>query len=130
MKTILFITLLFLNTQNNICYVQKFDEPILYLYVDKLPQLNDDGDLNKYVYSNLKWPNQFGGQGTVLISFVVQKNGDIINVKIEKSLCPFCDEEVVRVFQSMPNWEPGEVNSVQVDVKMYFPVEFKIGCPR
>lgn len=128
MKIILpLIVLIFINTQNRNSFAQQeIDEPILYIYVDKLPRFIESGGLINYVYSNLNWPNTFGGEGTVLISFVVKKNGELKDIKIEKSLCSFCDQEVIRVFETIPLWEPGELNSTQVDVKMYFPVVFRI----
>jgi protein TonB len=102
------------------------DKPLLYIYAEKLPRFNIEGGLKNYVYSNIKWPDMFCGEGTVLVSFVVQKNGKVNNVKIERGLCIFCDDEVIRVFNSMPDWLPGEVDSKPVDVKLYFPVEFKL----
>ncbi|MBK8551470.1 MAG: TonB family protein [Ignavibacteria bacterium] len=102
------------------------DEPILYIYADKLPRLIFNGGLHEYIYSNIQWPGNFHGEGVVLISFIVKKDGKITNIKVERSLCPFCDEEVLSVFNSMPDWEPGEVNYSKVDIKLYMPIEFKI----
>lgn len=121
------LVLIYIHSQSNNSFAQQEkDEPILYTYVDKLPKFVESGGLKNYVYSNLKWPNTFEGEGTVLISFTVKKNGKLNDIKIEKSLCTFCDQEVIRIFETTPLWEPGELNSTQVDVKMYFPVVFRI----
>lgn len=57
-------------------------------------------------------------------TFMIQKNGKVKDIIVIKSLCTQCDEEVIRVFSSMPDWLPGEVDSKPVDIKLYFPVEF------
>lgn len=80
--------------------------------------------LKKYLNENLQWPGKFDGQGTVIVSFVIQASGKMKDLKIEKSLFTECDEEVIRVFSSMPDWQPGELDSKPVDVKLYFPVKF------
>lgn len=104
------------------------ENPVLYIDADKMPKFNYEGGINKYVYSNLKWPlgGQLDAYGTVLLSFVVNKKGDVENIKIEKTLCDLSDEEAIRIFKNMPKWEPGEKDSVTVDIKMYYPVVFVI----
>lgn len=126
MKAITVLILVFLYYQPGNSNCQPVDEPMLYTYVDKLPRFNSDGGLKKYVYSNIQWPNQFGGEGVVLISFVIQQSGKVKDVKIERSLFTPCDNEVIRIFETMPEWEPGELDSKKIDVKLYFPVEFQI----
>ena len=53
-------------------------------------------------------------QGTVLVSFVVEKDGRISNVKVIKSLHITLDEEAVRIVKSMPNWIPGTIGGEAV----------------
>lgn len=126
MKPILIAVFFILSYQNNIISSQTdSDDPILYIYADKLPKLIYEGGLKKYLNENLQWPSKFDGQGTVIVSFVIQASGKIKDLKIEKSLV-VCDEEVIRVFSSMPDWLPGELDSKPVDMKLYFPVEFKL----
>ncbi len=127
MKLILIISFLFFSNLNGTVSSQQVsDEPILYIYVDELPRLNYDGGLKKYIIDNLQWPNQLSGEGYVLVSFVVQTNGKVKDLKNEKSLCPpQCYEEVKRIFESIPDWDPGKLDSGEVDVKLYLPIEFK-----
>jgi len=94
--------------------------------VDALPVLEHEKGFNDYIYTNLKWPNQFDGEGQVLISFVVNLDGNTDKIKIERGLCPSCDEEVIRVLKSLPKWKPGEKEGKKVDVKFYLPIEFKL----
>ena len=51
------------------------DKTYLYVEVDTLPVLEYENGLNDYIYSNLKWPNQFGGEGEVIASFIVTQGG-------------------------------------------------------
>jgi len=127
MKTIVLLIFLLFNSQNgNKCFHNTNDEPILYIYADKLPKFNYNGGLHDYIYTKLQWLYQLDIYGKVLVSFVVQKDGKVKNVKIERSLSPICDDEVIRIIESMPDWEPGELDSKSIDIKLYFPVEFKL----
>ena len=128
MKIILILTLFFFSNLNGVVSSQQAsDKPILYIYVDELPRLIYEGGLKKYISDNLKWPNQLSGEGYVLVSFVVQTNGKVKDLKSEKSLCPpQCYEEVERIFELIPDWEPGKLDSREIDVKLYLPVEFRL----
>ncbi len=102
------------------------DEPIIYLYVDKIPKINYDSGLKSFIYSNLRWPKMFDGEGKVIASFIVNKSGKVENIKIEKSLCIECDKEVIRILSLMPDWEPGEYNERIVNVLIYLPIYFRV----
>lgn len=125
MKLFMIIAMFFFYNQTTyINFEEKLEKPILYLYVDKLPKFKFDSGLNEYIFSKLKWLYQLDADGEVLISFIVQKDGKIKDVKKEKGLCSPFDIEVIKVIESMPDWEPGEVDSEKVDVKLYLPIEF------
>jgi hypothetical protein len=127
LKTLFVIVLIFFSGQSisQAGYLNS-DDPILYLFADKQPKLKYEGGLEKYLNDSLKWPKHFDGEGTVLVSFIVSKDGSVGNIKIEKSLCSSCDEEVIRVLNFIPDWEPGEKDSETVDVKLFLPVRFQI----
>jgi len=102
MKKILILVLLYLCYQSIIVGIEKrLDKHVLYLYVDKLPQFNYDGGLNNYLLSNLKWLYQLDTGGEVLVSFIVQKDGSIKNIKNESVLNSTFDDEVIEVLESM-----------------------------
>ena len=127
MKTVLLLILIGLNVS---CFSQKTDtivKPVLYLYVDEMPKYEGGHKkLKEFIDHNIQWPGEFDGQGTVLTSFVVTKNGNITNVKIEKSLCVECDAEAIRLIKLLLKWIPGKVNFQNVDVLIYLPIKFKI----
>ncbi|RPI13397.1 MAG: energy transducer TonB [Ignavibacteriae bacterium] len=130
MKTIIILILL-----NSFFYSQAYSKvahdstlkPVLYIYADKLPVLIYEGGIKEYFAKNLHWPDpMIDAEGTVLVSFVIMKNGKLASIRIERSLAKEFDDEVIRVFESMPDWKPGKKDGKAVDVKLYFPVEFKI----
>jgi len=67
---------------------------------------------NSYVLNNLNMPEKIDmkksdetGDNTVEVSFEVSKNGDPVNIKVEKSLCDKCDKEAVRLIKDGPKWK-------------------------
>ncbi len=95
---------------------------------DVLPQY--PGGINRarnYIASYLQYPElavENGVEGTVIVAFVVEKDGRLNDIKIEKSLGYGCDEEVIKVITNMPKWIPGKVNGKNVRSRMRLPVVF------
>ena len=77
----------------------------VYLVVDELPTFpGGDEKLMHYIAQNLRYPAEMRSQeksGKLFVSFVVTKKGKVTDVKVVKS-----HEEVVRVIESMPKWNP------------------------
>ena len=67
-----------------------------------------------------------GIQGRVIVTFVVERDGSITDVRVVKSVDPSLDKEAVRVTKSMPNWNPGMQNGGPVRVKFTLPVTFRL----
>lgn len=85
--------------------------------------------LMKYLNDNIKYPvvaQENGVQGRVVISFVVEKDGSITDVKVAKSVDPSLDREAQRVVKGMPHWIPGKQNGSAVRVKYTVPVTFRL----
>jgi TonB family protein len=125
MKLVIFLMLLLSNNCIHFFHTNGItdDPPVLYLYTDKLPRFNYEGGLDKYIYSNIILP-KVDVEGTVIVSFIVTKKGKVENIKIERGFGSEYNKELIRVFESMPLWDPGEVLSNPVDVIMYYPVKF------
>lgn len=102
-------------------------DSVLYLDVDQIPRFHyKNMTALEYIYQNLEWPKEFDGQGTIIVSFIIGKDGVVSNVKIVKSLSFECDNEVKRVLSSMPKWQNGLLNNKPVDVLLYLPILFKL----
>jgi periplasmic protein TonB len=83
----------------------------------------------RFLQQNINYPPQAKQKkihGTVYISFIVEKNGSISNIKLLRGIGYGCDEEAVRVVNSMPKWSPGKQNGVAVRVQIVIPLVFII----
>lgn len=96
--------------------------------VEQIPRFEGGEDeLFKYLSENITYPEQARKNeisGKVIVSFVVETDGSITNVKIVRSKDPDLDAEVVRVIKSMPKWFPGKNKGNTVRVEYILPVSF------
>ena len=60
------------------------------------------------------------------MTFVVERDGSITDVKVVKSVDPSLDKEAIRVTKAMPHWIPGKQNGSAVRVKYTLPVTFRL----
>lgn len=104
------------------------EEP--YMMVEQMPQFpGGPAELLKYIAKNLKYPviaQENGIQGKVILRFVVNAQGHVENVKVLRSLDPYCDKEAIRVVKSLPQWIPGKQNGRNVPVYYTCPIVFKL----
>jgi len=82
-----------------------------------------------FLRKNIRYPelavkNQI--QGVVLLIFVIETDGSISNIEVDKRIGGGCDEESIRVTRLMPRWEPGKRNGKAVRVLVRMPIVFRI----
>lgn len=80
-----------------------------------------------YLVAHTKYPfaaKTANVQGKVFVSFVVEKDGSIQNVKIRQGLGSGCDEEAIRVVKASQAWKPGTMKGTAVRTYCIFPVSF------
>ena len=84
--------------------------------------------LLEYLMENIHYPDEpeVCAQGRVVVSFIVEKDGSISDVKTVKGIHPSFDEEAVRVVKSMPKWKPGMCNGEPTRVKYTVPITFQL----
>jgi TonB family protein len=90
-------------------------------------------NLYHYIGRNLRYPTQArrkGIQGTVKVSFIVEKDGNIGNVNISKSIGESCDQEALRVVKGFPRFIPAVHEGKRVRVKMTLPITFDMRTKR
>ena len=98
---------------------------------EKMPTFQGS-DLNKFVLwlqTNVKYPAEAvakGIQGRVIFSFVVNKDGSVGSFEALKSPDKSLTDEVERVFNTSPKWEPAEQDGKKVNVKFTVPIIFKM----
>lgn len=81
----------------------------------------------KFISKNFKIPDLPGLQGKLFISFVIQKDGSLDDIKILRSLGRQLDEEGYRVLSISPPWKPGELRGIKVRVRYSLPITIQSG---
>lgn len=109
---------------------QAVEEEKPYEMVEQMPSFPGGAqELLQYIAKNLKYPTiaqENGVQGRVICQFVVARDGSVQNVRVLRSLDPYCDKEAIRVIQSLPKWIPGKQNGKTVPVYYTLPIVFKL----
>lgn len=89
----------------------------------------DQQVLYKHIITNLRYPRvakRKGIEGQVIVSFYVEEDGSLSELKIEHSIDPTLDEEALRVMKVSPKWKQRQVRGLAVRRKEYFPINFKL----
>lgn len=90
--------------------------------VDELPEYpGGSKKLYKFVGSNYRTPEE-DISGKIYTSFVVNKQGNVTDVKIVKGLSPRADAEAIRVLEKLEKFTPGKVNGIAVNYKYNLPI--------
>ena len=87
--------------------------------------------IQAHIRKNFQYPEaalDAGHQGKVFVSFVIEKDGSITDVKLLREFvkCPECDKEAMRVVQAMPKWIPGIQYGRAVKVQFNIPIKFNL----
>ncbi|UPT65422.1 MAG: energy transducer TonB [Sphingobacteriales bacterium JAD_PAG50586_3] len=101
---------------------------------EQMPEFVGGEDaLLKYLGSNLKYPaiaRDANTQGTIYITFVINKKGRVENVQLLRGLngpgATDCANEGIRVIKGMPKWKPGKHKGKTVSVQYNLPIKFTL----
>ena len=95
---------------------------------EQMPQFpGGENEMLRFIKTNLRYPvsaQENGIQGTVIINFVVNREGKITNIKVVRGIGFGCDEESIRVMGKMPDWSPGKQRGQAVSVSFTMPIRF------
>ena len=83
----------------------------------------------KFIADSLRYPSvacESRIEGRVVVQFVVDCEGNILNPLVVWSVDPLLDREAIRLVKSMPKWIPGKQNGKPVNVVCFVPVRFKL----
>ncbi|NVJ85593.1 MAG: energy transducer TonB [Algoriphagus sp.] len=83
-----------------------------------------------HIATNLKYPTTARSkkiEGTVVLKFVIEKDGSISETQVLRGIGGGCDEEALRVLKLSPNWTPGIKEDQPVRTEMRLPIRFKLG---
>ncbi len=106
------------------------DEQVIFEVVETMPEFpGGQAALMQYLAKNIKYPTiaqENGTQGRVIVQFVVNRDGSIVDAKVVRSVDPYLDKEALRVVGTMPKWKPGMQRGKPVRVKYTLPVMFRL----
>ena len=83
----------------------------------------------RFLQENIIYPEEAketGAQGKVYVTFVVETDGSLTDVRVLRGVGYGCDEEAVRVIKAMPKWIPGRQRGVPVRVQFNLPIKFTL----
>ena len=102
----------------------------VYKSVEQMPQFpGGEVALMKYLMANVKYPENAAKndiQGRVILQFVVDKTGEVGEVKVVRPIDEELDAEAVRVVKTLPKFEPGRQDGKAVAVWYTVPIIFKL----
>jgi protein TonB len=110
--------------------VEEEKEEEIFQVVENQPEFPGGmAELMKYLQKNIKYPSicqEQGIQGRVIVQFVVNSDGSIVDPQVIKPVNPYLDKEALRVVSTMPKWKPGEQRGKKVRVRFTLPVTFRL----
>ena len=100
--------------------------PLTISQVDAAPVfVGGQSALNAFVSSNIVIPEVEGATGVIKVTFVIEIDGSLTNIKIIQNLGPEFETAANDVFKISPKWLPGEANGNKVRVLMEYPITIK-----
>ena len=105
-------------------------EAEIFKVVEEMPEFpGGAAKMMEFIQKNIKYPmmaRESDIQGRVFVNFVVEPDGSITNITVMRGIGGGCDEEALRVVQSMPNWKPGKQRGSAVRCSFTVPIIFKL----
>ena len=109
---------------------EEVEEQQIFQVVEEMPEFPGGmAECLKFLAKNIKYPTiaqENGVQGRVIVQFVVNQDGSIVDPLVVRSVDPYLDKEALRVIKMMPKWKPGKQRGKAVRVKYTVPVTFKL----
>lgn len=108
------------------------EEEIPFAIVEEKPLFNGKDpktEFQKWIYKNIEYPDiaaQNGIQGRVQMSFLVDTDGSVKDIKVLRGVDSSLDKEAIRVISKSPKWTPGKQRNKPVKVRYIFPVTFQL----
>ncbi len=116
--------------RTNSINITEIDSSPVFTIVEEMPSFVGGEDARtRFLATNLIYPETATNlriQGTVYVSFIINSEGYVTDVKILKGIGGGCDEEAARVVQMMPKWKPGRQKGKAVRVLFNMPINFRI----
>lgn len=108
--------------------VEQANERRVFTVVEQMPHFPGGEDqMYRFLATNIRYPSdayEQGASGAVYVTFVVEKDGSLSDVRVLRDVHPSLDAEAVRVVSSMPAWEPGKHQGEVCCVQFNLPIRF------
>ena len=105
-------------------------ENTVFFIVEEMPEFpGGEEGLRKFIADNIKYPEeaeQKNIQGKVYVQFVINREGNVEDVKLAKGVDPLLDEAAMNIVKSMPQWNPGKQRGQYVKVSFTVPINFQL----
>ena len=111
-------------------YVEEEVEEGVFLVVEDDPEFPGGLDsLTRFIKAHLRYPQEAlekGIEGRVYVTFTIEEDGSVSNVRLLRDIGGGCGQEAVRVVKLMPKWKPGRQRGKAVRTQFNLPVQFVI----
>lgn len=105
-------------------------ENTVFFIVEEMPEFpGGEEGLLKFVTENTRYPEvakEKKIQGKVFVQFVINRDGNVEDVKLAKGVDPLLDEAAMNIVKSMPQWKPGKQRGQYVKVSFTIPINFQL----
>ncbi|MCF8277136.1 MAG: energy transducer TonB [Flavobacteriales bacterium] len=107
---------------------EESNEPDFFTIVEDMPSFpGGDAALLKFIAEHVEYPpiaKENGITGVVYVSYIVDKDGSVKDVKVVRGADPFLDKEAVRVVKTLKGYKPGKQRGKPVPVQFTIPIRF------
>lgn len=115
--------------EDEIVEIEEDDEEF-FMVVENMPEFpGGDLGLMKFIQKNVRYPaiaKEYNITGKVYVSFIVDKQGNVTNVKIVRGVDKNLDAEALRVVSLLPKYKPGKQRGKAVRVMFTIPINFTL----
>ena len=115
--------------EDEIVEIEEDDEEF-FMVVENMPEFpGGDLGLMKFIQKNVRYPaiaKEYNITGKVYVSFIVDRQGSVTNVKIVRGVDKNLDAEALRVVSLLPKYKPGKQRGKAVRVMFTIPINFTL----
>jgi len=116
--------------EDEVIEIEEEDDEEFFMVVENMPEFpGGDLGLMQYIQKNVRYPpiaKEYNITGKVYVSFIVDKTGNVTNVKIVRGVDKNLDAEAMRVVKSLPKYKPGKQRGKPVRVMFTIPINFTL----
>jgi len=113
--------------EENIFITPVTHTPIFGTCIDEEQRVCTHTKLIEFFVKNIKWPQRVSCyEGTILISWIVELDGNISNVKFLRDTPEVWENEILRIIEKMPKWIPAKRNGKPIRKNYFFPLRIKL----